>query len=48
MAESKKSKDKQDRDYQDILLEKEPNEFTFQPNAHKYQGVMRRQLSPNT
>lgn len=29
MAESKKSKDKQDRDHQDILLEKEPNEFTF-------------------
>jgi len=39
MAEKKKSKDKKDADVDEILLSKNPEEYTFQPNAHKYKGL---------
>ena len=38
MAQSKKNKDKADKPEDEITLEKNPEEFTFQPNAHKYGG----------
>ncbi len=38
MAEKKKAKDRKDMGLDDILLNKNPEEYTFQPNAHKYKG----------
>lgn len=35
-ADKKKAKDKRDVALDDIELNKNPEEFTFQPNAHKY------------
>jgi hypothetical protein len=48
-AERKKKINKQDKHIDDILIQKEKDEYTFQPNSHKYQGrkrVARRDFSP--
>jgi hypothetical protein len=39
MAEKKAAKDKKDMNHDEILLTKNPEEYTFQPNAHKYKNV---------
>ena len=36
MAQSKKSINKADRPVDEILIEQNPDAYTFQPNAHKY------------
>jgi hypothetical protein len=35
-AEKKRAIDKKDADFDEIQRNKNPEEFTFQPNAHKY------------
>lgn len=39
MAEKKAAKDKRDVNHDEILLGKNPEEYTFQPNAHKYKNL---------
>ena len=38
MAQSKKNIDKADRAHDEIEIEQNPDEYTFQPNAHKYKN----------
>jgi hypothetical protein len=44
MAERKRAIDKQNRAKDDIEYLKNPEEYTFQPNSHKYKGKLN--LSP--
>lgn len=46
-AHAKRAKDRQDKDHDEILLEQNATEFTFQPNAHKYQNGAKPQPSGN-
>ena len=44
MAERKK--DRQNRNKDEIEFAKNPEEFTFQPNAHKVRAAIRKNMSP--
>ncbi|CDW73762.1 UNKNOWN [Stylonychia lemnae] len=48
-ADKKKTKDKQDKAFDEILIDKNPEEYTFQPNAGKKKKALaeRRNLSPS-
>lgn len=39
MAEKKRAKDKKDMNHDEILFGQNPEEYTFQPNAHKYKNL---------
>ncbi len=48
MASKKKTKDRKDRDLEDIKLSSNPEEYTFQPNkTRKQRGRTNRATSPN-
>ena len=44
--DKKKTKDRTDKHIDDIELAKNPEEYTFQPNAHKKRTATRREMSP--